>query len=851
LTFRTNASQESLFQELQNLKSLFEQALKASHKNELDSDPFSARQTRNLESLAKAAQQFHSSASSTASTRYGAGDRRSFASNWGGSEAGGLTDAQRERIERWNELSTVDESQEDSTTETTVPTDNSTTLTTPDIEPPPDAGKGKEVDNREDEDDDDDDDDESDVDLDFLRNFEELAYVSFLAQDYAKAEQCLRMAIERSTGDTSQNSDFKMLKTQLVLCCCLQEKWDHAAGILASLPKTRAVANLPIFHLLQAISLAHLEESRFDDAYSVCKTVLQGKKKIVGKTSRDYHECLSIFATICEKKGDALEAEAVRHSISRETPAQLPGTLLSAKQYILGHETLIDSVFRKNGDEQEQEHPGSPEPGDAPDPAKASGHWTTLVPTNSKDGAQRAEQDERKGTMIEETDTGKEFLVQFNDTLDPRLVSEPDSLMHESHTLRQPQSSLPPGFYTGNIGVSAGGIDQRLTPIPRRPAQQARYDGTMPPYTPEQSLPTTGPPATVGIGPNAYHPSLSTYHLTPNTGIRGPGVQSPYGSTPPSVPERPGSPKWPNLQTNARMGHNDYNQYSAAASSTLNMGYFGGQNTGLTTRQMEAGYDDRHPAMAHIAELEHQTRSNPIGAAGLYYPSSSWGQIHSHNHSATSLQHQYPSVASSSLPELGPSPPTNTNSPGGQTHSRSASATTWQHQYPSAMSSNLPELGPSPPTNPTLVPPQPYPHPFERQRFIEEVPSTPGDEPYSTLEVVSTSMSPITELDTPRTLNAPFPSRTPSNRIKRVNASVDPSAQGRTRWLVQKDISNIAGARQSTARIVLPMYRPARSMGFYSVGTAIRFDATDSFALSFGQGDISICEIPVSRSQIY
>ncbi|KAK3374304.1 hypothetical protein B0T24DRAFT_594407 [Lasiosphaeria ovina] len=336
----TQVSQESLFTELRNLKSLVETSLKVAKEQQVAStDPFAARQSRNLESLAKAAKKFHMDASTTASTRYST-------TSWGyRSEGGGLTAAQRERIEEWNELQTVDETTEDSLSDNvlSLPTDSHTTITTPDVEDfPSGTGKGKEKSasvepekagkaavDKEAGEDEDDDDTESDVELDFLKNFEELAHARFMAQDYSKAEQFLRMAVERSTGDVSGTTSFKMLKLKLALCCCLQEKWDHAAGIVESMSKARSPANLPVFHLLQAISLAHLEGGRFEEAYMVCKTALQGKKKIMGRTSSDYYECLTVFAAICDKKGDTLEGEA-KHRLSKKV-ARPPSNLARAE----------------------------------------------------------------------------------------------------------------------------------------------------------------------------------------------------------------------------------------------------------------------------------------------------------------------------------------------------------------------------------------------------------------------------------------------------------------------------------------------------------------------------------------
>jgi len=340
----------------------------------------------------------------------------SSTSNWSGSDFGRLTDPQRERIERWNQqLQVVEEVQEDNATKTdeTPLTDNSTVMTVPDLEEKP-AEIGKPAEEEEE----DSDDDDSDIELDFLKNFDELACTSFARKDYSKSEQFLRKAMERSTGDSSSETDFKLLRIRLAICCCLQDRWEFAAGALVPLSKSKTAGNLPVFHLLQAISLGYLANNRFEDAHSVCKTALQGKKKILGKISNDFQECLSTLALIYEKKGDPLEAEAVRLSISAGwTPQSLDSTR-SGKQYILDHKSLIDFAFgKKSADPANSSTPSTSVSGN--DVAK-SGHWTTLVPSGSRDGLQRAKKDERAGAPIGETDTGKEFLLQTREELIPR-----------------------------------------------------------------------------------------------------------------------------------------------------------------------------------------------------------------------------------------------------------------------------------------------------------------------------------------------------------------------------------------------------------------------------------------------
>jgi len=417
-----------MFRELRSLKNRVDEALMASQRTEHDADPFASRLTRNLRGLAKAAQEFHYAASSTASTRYEADAQRSSStplSSWSGSDIGRLTDSQRDRIDRWNkEMGALEEVQEEDVLSNgeQSSTDPSTAITIPDLDDQTDKSHRatKEVQENENEyADEESDDDGSDIELDFLKNFDELACSSFLRKDYSKAEQFLRKAMERNAGESSNGEHFKLLRIRLAICCCLQERWELAAGALSALSKSRAASNLPVFDLLQAISLGYLANDRFDDAYRVCKSALQGKKKVVGKDSDNFHECLWILAMIYEKKGDPLEAEAVRLSIPFERMPQ--ESTMSGKEYILKHPTLIKSAFGGN----EKEKGPIDQPKNESTKATRSNEayvepdrWQDLVPRTAVDGTSRAEKDERSKAPIGVTDTGKIFLLQSTGTED-------------------------------------------------------------------------------------------------------------------------------------------------------------------------------------------------------------------------------------------------------------------------------------------------------------------------------------------------------------------------------------------------------------------------------------------------
>jgi tetratricopeptide (TPR) repeat protein len=479
-----------MFRELKRLKNRVEEALMASQRTEHDADPFASRLTRNLHGLAKAAQEFHYAASSTASTRYEAGDQRSSRtplSTWNGSDFGPLTDSQRERINRWNnDMGALEEVQEEDilSKDERLSTDPPTAITTPDLDDQTDKSHKARTEVRENENEDGDeesDDDGSDIELDFLRNFDELACSSFLRKDYSKAEQFLRKALERNTGESSNGEHFKLLRIRLAICCCLQERWELAAGALSALSKSRTASNLPVFDLLQAISLGYLANDRFDDAYRVCKSALQGKKRVIGKDSDNFHECLSILAMIYEKKEDLLEAEAVRLSIPVER--MLQKNTVSGKEYILAHPTLIKSAFGERGkekmstDQTKNESTGATRSGEAhiePD------RWEDLVPRAAVDGTSRAARDERSKAPISSTDTGKVFLLQSTGTED--LIPRQGTGPRFSKAVSDEHSGKQVGEFDSGKEVAVDTTDARGTPKNGVPAPNILRPGSKIPY---------------------------------------------------------------------------------------------------------------------------------------------------------------------------------------------------------------------------------------------------------------------------------------------------------------------------------------------------------------------------------
>ncbi|KAF6810847.1 hsp70 family protein [Colletotrichum sojae] len=458
LNLRANISQENLFEELRILKGLVHEALRVSKRQETVPDASSTRQNENLGRLAEAAKQFHIVASSTASTNY--------------SEIGIFTDAKREDVKRWvaGKLETTYESTEEDNFETDSPT--APVVSGRGVSPTgpvPIAIANQPPSTSEDSD------DESDFDLDILRNFEELAFDSFVSQNYSKAEQCLRLAVQGSTGDTAESSNFRQLNTQLALCCCLQDKWDHASAILSSLLKVKSANNLPVLQLMQAVVIANIASSQLEEALETCRKIAQGMKKLFGKESEEYRECFWLFAIIHDKRGKEIEAEAARRSIPpRWAPANV-GILNSPKAYILNNSTLVQSVFAKKTDDipgssrrSVQVLDGESELSDSREPTpQGVQDVPQLMPNESNEPTRGMRKVEREGT-IEETDTGKEFFVPFSQPILDRISPSPIN-QHNTGTSMNSREGLGihlPGNHTAMPMRSASGREFSIqTPV--------------------------------------------------------------------------------------------------------------------------------------------------------------------------------------------------------------------------------------------------------------------------------------------------------------------------------------------------------------------------------------------------
>ncbi|KAB5566319.1 hypothetical protein GE09DRAFT_732476 [Coniochaeta sp. 2T2.1] len=425
-----------LFSELQRLRGLVENTQRAARDSSNVSYPAAARMSRSLQGLAQAARRFHSNASTTATTMY-EGNRRSRqhgGTTWLGSDAGSLTDFERDRIRDWTSgLRPIDEVTDTASTVGTTPTatttnttytDRETVITTPDNE--------------------EDDDDDLELDLEIFQNAEELGRMSFAKRDYDNAEKFLNKAMSGAAGTSSDPAHFENLKLQLSIIYCFQGKWEPAEAVLSTLGKKKRKADLPVFHLLHAVALAYLADEKYDSAYNACKRSIQGKKKAHGgKTNQDYIDSLCLLAAICEVRGEPIEAAAIRHSI--------PGDKLTAgfpvpQDFIRSHKSIIDDAFGKGFNSTDEAEPTSG--GRAHSVHDDDDAWSFEADV---DDSERIDQDtgkeiisdpdnpDRISSQVGGWDTGKEILsvpygshMTVNHVTNKRIISDVETYDEQS-----------------------------------------------------------------------------------------------------------------------------------------------------------------------------------------------------------------------------------------------------------------------------------------------------------------------------------------------------------------------------------------------------------------------------------
>ncbi|KUI63932.1 hypothetical protein VM1G_10655 [Cytospora mali] len=214
----------------------------------------------------------------------------------------------------------------------------------------PEEKNAEENTGKEEEDDDDDDDAEAKAEAEraFQDKLQELALDRVNVHDYNNAIEFLLKALKPEPSTDPAKAERRQLQIQLAVCYLLIGDWKQAEVIVSALSKTKSDRDSVICTLLHALSLAHLFDYSFELALSVGQQALQGRKRLLKAGSIDsgeVDETRALLATIYDVRGgndDYIRADVLTGQLSKSFEYKHP---TNEMEFIKSHPTLLSTVF--------------------------------------------------------------------------------------------------------------------------------------------------------------------------------------------------------------------------------------------------------------------------------------------------------------------------------------------------------------------------------------------------------------------------------------------------------------------------------------------------------------------------
>ncbi|KAK1658472.1 hypothetical protein BDP55DRAFT_682700 [Colletotrichum godetiae] len=370
LSLKSQVSHTLIIGDLYRLRQSIDRAHEISAKpSEVFTHSFSrlsdARLSKNLKALAKAADGFYSTASSSAGTSRGDRSERTSqpSSSAGFGRSVNLSSVKRERIARFLVEGQV---QNGSMTPQLLPQVNTSfhnqsppeTCASPVRRNPPAPYDGKDVKSlgvAADEDEEDDEDDEASFSRDYILCIRQIAIESIKARDFTKAGDMLERALARCNKATADKEErrqssyisMRSLKVQLAICYFFQGNWKLAEPVVTDLASSKSSRDSVVCNLLHALALAYLSEYSFDLALDTCKQALRGHARLskLRKTdviTQDLNNSLGLLATAYDMTSDYLSAEVFRRRLSPGFKYQHPANIT---EFLQNHSDFLTAAL--------------------------------------------------------------------------------------------------------------------------------------------------------------------------------------------------------------------------------------------------------------------------------------------------------------------------------------------------------------------------------------------------------------------------------------------------------------------------------------------------------------------------
>ncbi|KAI1822175.1 hypothetical protein F4861DRAFT_541253 [Xylaria intraflava] len=334
LSLRTNESHDNILRDLKELKDALKkssQAATASY-SALFLNEHDTRLVHHLKGLLRAAQEFHASASTTASTVMGSGETRPPPTDFGDDDARSgclslLPSMKRRQIETF--LLQNQQVSRPSTPASSGEKDEEIIPSAPE-EPTAVLDIGKN-------------DSSHSFSTIFTSGFTKIAQRALQQLDLCKAEGLLKEALKWYTSSGSADTDRqRRLQIQLTLCSLLQGNRQEAQGLIHDLLDSSTESDTVAYQLLYALALLQLHELEFEGARNNSKRLWQALQNTTRCTTLRDKDAMRILATSYRETGDSDLADAIE--------AEVPGLKLCEPvprmvDFLIGCEELLDNFI--------------------------------------------------------------------------------------------------------------------------------------------------------------------------------------------------------------------------------------------------------------------------------------------------------------------------------------------------------------------------------------------------------------------------------------------------------------------------------------------------------------------------
>ncbi|KAM3541198.1 hypothetical protein ARSEF1564_005889 [Beauveria bassiana] len=309
LSVQNNASQDLILHELNELKQCIEDAVWIAKRSPVSPQSSltalsESMATKNLHGLVKAAEHFHSSATST------------VGSSIGGSIAGwptpavetgsiaGLTPYKTELVHEYIQNTSQQLNPFAATITETIAFDaaefpeylipdgsaDSTKNPLMPMKPALDA----------------------DFELRLHEVLEDFAMKKMKLRDFENAAAYLKKALSGKMGPVAETKVRVRLQIRLGICYVLQRKIPEAWIVISKLERNDGLENIEVLHLMHALAMVHFAMCEFAEAKNLCERILKAKMRFFGKSHPETLISLGFSRYLYDQLDQPIEMEATR-----------------------------------------------------------------------------------------------------------------------------------------------------------------------------------------------------------------------------------------------------------------------------------------------------------------------------------------------------------------------------------------------------------------------------------------------------------------------------------------------------------------------------------------------------------